>query len=947
MPRSTRPAHAPGATAVALIACVSSPTMLASTAAAQDAVQWRVDDGGNGHWYAVRDTDRQLAFSTAMDLAASMGGHLATIHSLEEAMHVYSVASDGSLYRHPVVGPWIGASLEDGEWTWITGEPWDFQYWYASNPDSPPLEDRACLTNYPGTEGQWNDLPQNGGYSGDLITSSYVMEWSADCNDDGIIDYGQILDGTFADVDSNGVPDPCEQPGGFDGILDVPAEYATIQSAIDAAPEGAVVRMAPGTFVENLVIGSRSIRLVGSGAHQTVLDGNATLPVVRVTDVAELEIHNLRITNGKRTGDQILGGGISAEGVKLILIEDCLIDGNKSDYQGGGLASMNVGMTVVRRTIFTNNLAGPNGGCCGASGGAAVIRGLGGGGPCLGGSSALFEDCLFVRNLAQTNNGLSSLGGAIQHTAAQDGSLHVRRCIFYGNTADYGTAISLATGCPTSVGSVAIEASLVYGSSGSTPAIEGFDLPCTIRDSVICTEDGYPPVSIPFDDGGGNSIGGVCEFPDCDRNGLVDLEQILEGTATDCNGNFIPDECELNDIASFTESRTPTSVADFIEFDVSAMSEAADVVTLEVSAVGDLATTSEFMFVYLDDAQIGLAFVADGASCAPVTNTFSIPAADWNAAGADGSRLVRISGVNIAPDACSDPSTSIRVMVPQPIVDCDANGVWDACDISAGDASDLDGNGVPDSCDPDCDGDGEPDGYEIASGQDLDCNGNLVPDACDLADGGSSNDVDADGVPDECQPDCDADGLPDSWELSEGLAMDCNANGHPDNCDIAEGTSNDIDSNGTPDECKDDCNGNGVPDYWEILKGQVEDCDGNGIPDPCDISAGTLADCDLDGRWDECAIDDGSVTDCNDNRVPDACDIEGGTDEDDNGNGTPDACEIATGDFNLDGCIDSGDLGLLIALWGIQNPPFGDLNGDGVIAAADLGLLIGNWTPCP
>ena len=69
--------------------------------------------------------------------------------------------------------------------------------------------------------------------------------------------------------------------------------------------------------------------------------------------------------------------------------------------------------------------------------------------------------------------------------------------------------------------------------------------------------------------------------------------------------------------------------------------------------------------------------------------------------------------------------------------------------------------------------------------------------------------------------------------------------------------------------------------------------------------------------------------------------------EDDNGNGTPDACEIALGDLNLDGCIDSGDLGLLIALWGIQNPPFGDLNGDGVIAAADLGLLIGNWTPCP
>lgn len=435
---------------------------------------------------------------------------------------------------------------------------------------------------------------------------------------------------------------------------------------------------------------------------------------------------------------------------------------------------------------------------------------------------------------------------------------------------------------------------------------------------------------------------------DCNEDGIVDYGQILNGTITDCDGNFIPDECELNDIASFTESRTPSSVADFIEFDVSPMSDAADAVTLEISAVGDLATTSEFMFVYLDDMQIGLAFVATGASCSAVTETLSIPAADWNAAGADGSRLVRISGVNIAPDACTESSTSIRVVVPEPITDCDGNGTWDACDIASGDAGDIDGNGVPDSCDPDCDGDGEPDGYEIATGQDLDCNGNLVPDACDVADDGGSSDVDSDGVPDECQPDCDGDGLPDSWELSEGLAMDCNANGHPDNCDIAEGTSNDVDSNGTPDECKDDCNGNGLPDYWEILKGQVEDCDGNGIPDACDIAAGTLADCDLDGRWDECAIDDGSVTDCNGNRVPDTCDIEGGTDEDDNGNGTPDACEIAQGDLNLDGCIDAGDLGLLIALWGLQDPPFGDLNGDGTISAADLGLLIGNWTPgCP
>ena len=38
---------------------------------------------------------------------------------------------------------------------------------------------------------------------------AYLIEWSADCNGDGIVDYGQILDGTVDDLDQNGVPDCC------------------------------------------------------------------------------------------------------------------------------------------------------------------------------------------------------------------------------------------------------------------------------------------------------------------------------------------------------------------------------------------------------------------------------------------------------------------------------------------------------------------------------------------------------------------------------------------------------------------------------------------------------------------------------------------------------------------------------------------------------------------
>ena len=77
------------------------------------------------------------------------------------------------------------------------------------------------------------------------------------------------------------------------------------------------------------------------------------------------------------------------------------------------------------------------------------------------------------------------------------------------------------------------------------------------------------------------------------------------------------------------------------------------------------------------------------------------------------------------------------------------NGIDDAQEIADG-APDLDGNGRPDECDPDCNGDGAPDAWEIAEGDAVDCNGNGVPDACDIADGDAA-DADGDGIPDPCQ----------------------------------------------------------------------------------------------------------------------------------------------------------------------------------------------------
>jgi len=60
---------------------------------------------------------------------------------------------------------------------------------------------------------------------------------------------------------------------GFADTIHVPADYATIQGAIDAAVNGDIVLVAPGTYVENLDFLGKAITVQSSdGAEVTVVD---------------------------------------------------------------------------------------------------------------------------------------------------------------------------------------------------------------------------------------------------------------------------------------------------------------------------------------------------------------------------------------------------------------------------------------------------------------------------------------------------------------------------------------------------------------------------------------------------------------------------------------------------------------------------------------------------
>jgi hypothetical protein len=228
---------------VAVVAAWSA-LAVGGTAFAQEAVQWRVEDGGNGHWYGWTPTP--LPWTQAAEAATQAGGHLAVLLTAEEDAWANQLVHDNALFvpnqwGDAVWGPWIGLfqdrsakdySEPSGGWYWVTGEPLDFHSWNLGAPNNypgcSPDEDFVhmhMVLSGPVGAGWWNDLwsepPCNWACIG-------LIEWSADCNGDGIVDYGQILDGTLDDTNGNGVPDCCDEPVScdpcvgdvnFDGIV--------------------------------------------------------------------------------------------------------------------------------------------------------------------------------------------------------------------------------------------------------------------------------------------------------------------------------------------------------------------------------------------------------------------------------------------------------------------------------------------------------------------------------------------------------------------------------------------------------------------------------------------------------------------------------------------------------------------------------------------------------
>jgi hypothetical protein len=206
---------------------------IASPVCAQDAVQWRVEDGGNGHWYELL-SNPGLRFGELISRAGTLGGYMVSITSSDENAFVRAMSMGHNVHFGALQDQSApGFSEPAGGWTWTSGEPWGWTGWCGNQPDDASwqgFQGQEVARFYSSTSDCWDDAHSLIQLESITIEAT-VIEWSADCNGDGIVDYGQIRDGTFPDLNANGVPDECETPVGEYLITDSAVSFSSVQGS--------------------------------------------------------------------------------------------------------------------------------------------------------------------------------------------------------------------------------------------------------------------------------------------------------------------------------------------------------------------------------------------------------------------------------------------------------------------------------------------------------------------------------------------------------------------------------------------------------------------------------------------------------------------------------------------------------------------------------------------
>ena len=654
--------------------------------------------------------------------------------------------------------------------------------------------------------------------------------------------------------------------------LPVPsAQFPTIQSAINAASSGDVVRVAPGIFNERLNLLGKQISLVGAGPFLSVIDpqgggghlltcasGETTATVVqgftfRLSPTGAVYLNGSGITLRScrlQSNSGSRGAAILGEQGSSAVLDQCVCSYNSASDSGGALFfGSGSTLTIVNSTMQGNT--------AGSEGGAMYVS---------SGSSLSVTAGAFVENSAQHG------GGAIRLVGTSGTVTGVQ---FSSNRAGLGASRNVRGG------------SLLL--QGQSPRFSS----CTFNDCLAvsevggCCEGNLARGGSVFAEGGS-----LVSFESCSwnrptarsasgfqyrtneaRGGAIYLEAVAGATLSNCSF-----------LSAASQASRPPFGAGHARGGAVFMHQSnplfSDCIFLGCAASGDDSGSGGALgcSFYASPMVLGSRFSGCSARFGGVVHMEGLSSPSFGTCEFLASSASDGGGVAFANNApalffdslfqgnSSNDGSVLRASGPQ--VPTFVNN--DLCSNSgidfSGSFTDGGGNEVLKSCPEDCNGNGLNDDWDLENGF-ADCDSNGILDVCDIAgnperdcdgdgtldscqgDKSGEGDCDSDGVPDACEPDCDADGTPDDCAIASGMVPDCNLNGIPDSCDLPG--QPDCNSNGVPDSCDPDCDSDGVPNACEIASG-APDCDSDGVPDACEIAANAALDINRDAVLDSC-----------------------------------------------------------------------------------------------
>ena len=346
----------------------------------------------------------------------------------------------------------------------------------------------------------------------------------------------------------------------FAATINVPADYTTIQAAVDAASGGDVILVAPGTYTgtgdQVVDMLGKAITLRASGTpEQTIIDGEGARRVLQCStnEGAGTIIEGFTITGGyAESGVGIYcfyssptitnctisgnlayyggyGGGISCYNSNLT-ISGCTISDNTA-FDGGGIYCEESSPTISGCTISGNYAFSGGGGGIYCSDSSPTVSGCtitdnysgqygGGGGICTSnGSSPTITDCTISDNRGNTGGGIY----------CWDSSPTITGCTISGNTA-IGMGANLGGGisCNGSISPTITGCTISGNTADGGGGIYCYESSPTLTDTVVC---GNAPDQIDgnWTDNGGNTVAEVCppDCPDVSGDGFVGVDDLL------------------------------------------------------------------------------------------------------------------------------------------------------------------------------------------------------------------------------------------------------------------------------------------------------------------------------------------------------------------------------------------------------------------------------------